>query len=40
MEVLNNKFVAAVFSIAFSVVMFAAAIVPANQGALLPGAFA
>ena len=40
MQVLNNKFAAAVLSIDFSVVMFAAAIVPANQGALLPGAFA
>ncbi|WP_277600248.1 hypothetical protein [Tsuneonella rigui] len=40
MEVLNNKLVAAVFSAAFSLVMFAAAIVPANQGALLPGVVA
>ena len=28
---------AAVFSLGFSVIMFAAAIAPANQGALLPG---
>jgi hypothetical protein len=40
MQVLSNKFAAAVFSVAFSVVMFAAAIVPANQGALLPVGFA
>jgi hypothetical protein len=37
MQVLNNKLVAAVFSAAFSIVMFAAAITPANNGMLLPG---
>ena len=40
MQVLNNKLAAAVFSAAFSLVMFAAAIAPANHGALLPGTFA
>ncbi|GGD96312.1 hypothetical protein GCM10011515_15260 [Tsuneonella deserti] len=40
MQVLNNKLAAAVFSLAFSLVMFAAAITPANQGMLLPGTLA
>ena len=40
MQVLNNKLAAAVFSAAFSLVMFAAAIAPANHGVLLPGTFA
>ena len=37
MELLNSKAAAAVFSLAFSLVMFATAIAPANGGALLPG---
>ena len=37
MELLNNKAAAAVFSLAFSLIMFATAIAPANGGALLPG---
>ncbi len=37
MQVLNNKAAAAVFSLVFSLVIFAAAIAPANGGALLPG---
>ena len=40
MQALNNKLVAAVFSAVFSLVMFAAAITPANQGMLLPGTLA
>jgi hypothetical protein len=40
MQVLNNKLAAAVFSLAFSLVMFATAIAPANQGTLLPGVLA
>ena len=40
MQALNNKIAAAVFSLAFSLVMFATAIVPANQGVLLPGVVA
>jgi|GEM_PF-6834599 len=40
MQVLNNKVAAAVFSLAFSLVMFASAIAPANGGMLLPGALA
>lgn len=40
MQVLNNKAAAAIFSFAFSVVMFAAAIAPANGGMLLPGTLA
>ncbi len=37
MQVLNNKAAAAVFSLVFSLVIFATAIAPANGGALLPG---
>lgn len=40
MQVLNNKLAAALFSAAFSVVMFAAAITPANGGMLFPGTLA
>jgi hypothetical protein len=40
MQVLDSKFAAALFSLAFSVVMFATAIIPANQGMLLPGTLA
>ncbi len=40
MRVLNNKVAAAVFSLAFSLVMFASAIAPANGGMLLPGTLA
>ncbi len=40
MQVLNNKVAAAVFSLAFSLVMFASAIAPANGGMLLPGTLA
>lgn len=40
MQVLHNKIAAALFSAAFSLVMFAAAITPANQGMLLPGTLA
>ena len=40
MQVLSNKFAAALFSAAYSLVMFAAAIAPANHGALLPVGFA
>ena len=40
MQVLSNKLAAALFSAAFSLVMFAAAITPANQGMLLPGTLA
>ena len=36
-ELLNSKAAAAVFSLGFSVMMFAVAIAPANQGMLLPG---
>ena len=36
-DLLGSKAVAAVFSLAFSAVMLAAAIAPANQGMLLPG---
>ena len=36
-DILSSKVTAAVFSLAFSAVMLAAAIAPANQGALLPG---
>jgi len=39
-QVLNNKVAAAVFSLAFSLVMFASAIAPANGGMLLPGTLA
>ena len=35
-ENLSSRVVAAVSSVAFSVIVFAAAITPANQGALLP----
>jgi hypothetical protein len=37
---LNNKLAAAAFSLAFSLIMFATAIAPANGGMLLPGALA
>lgn len=37
MQLFDSKAAAAVFSLAFSLVMFAAAIAPANGGALLPG---
>lgn len=37
MEILSNKAAAAVFSLVFSLVMFATAIAPANGGAILPG---
>ena len=37
MEILNNKAAASVFSLVFSLLMFATAIAPANGGALLPG---
>jgi hypothetical protein len=40
MHLLNNKLAAAAFSFAFSLVMFATAIAPANGGMLLPGALA
>ena len=40
MHALNNKLAAAAFSLVFSLVMFAGAIAPANQGMLLPGGFA
>ena len=36
-DAVGSKLAAAFFSLAFSAVMLAAAIVPANQGALLPG---
>jgi hypothetical protein len=36
-DFMSSKVAAAVFSLGFSVLMFATAIVPANQGALLPG---
>lgn len=36
----GSKVAAAVFSLVFSGVMLAAAIAPANQGALLPGVMA
>lgn len=35
-ENISSRVVAAVSSLAFSVVIFAAAIMPANQGTLLP----
>ncbi|MGN3973608.1 hypothetical protein [Tsuneonella sp. SYSU-LHT278] len=37
MQLLNTKAAAAFFSLAFSLVMLATAIAPANGGALLPG---
>jgi hypothetical protein len=37
---LGSKFVAAVFSLAFSALMFATAIAPANHGSVLPGVLA
>lgn len=40
MQTLNNKLAAAAFSLAFSLIMFATAIAPANGGMLLPGALA
>ena len=40
MQILNQKVTAALFSLAFSVVMFTAAIAPANHGSLLPGVLA
>lgn len=40
MYALNNKVTAAVFSLAFSFVMLAAAIAPANVGTVIPGGFA
>lgn len=40
MHALNNKLAAAAFSFAFSLVMFATAIAPANGGMLLPGGLA
>lgn len=40
MQIMNSKFAAAAFSMAFSLVMFATAILPANGGALLPGTLA
>ena len=40
MQVFNNKLAAAAFSLAFSLVMFATAIAPANGGMLLPGTLA
>lgn len=40
MQLINSKFAAAAFSMAFSLVMFATAILPANGGTLLPGALA
>ena len=36
MEILNNKAAAAVFSLVFSLAMFAVTIAPANGGAILP----
>lgn len=36
-DTIGSKFAAAFFSLAFSAVMLAAAIAPANHGALLPG---
>lgn len=36
-DILGSKFAAAFFSLAFSAIMLATAIVPANQGVLLPG---
>lgn len=40
MQLMNSKLAAAAFSVAFSLVMFATAILPANGGALLPGTLA
>lgn len=40
MQVLNTKFAAVAFSLAFSAMMFATAIMPANGGVLLPGTLA
>ena len=37
LDTLGSKVGAAVFSLAFSAVIFATAIAPANQGVLLPG---
>ena len=35
-DTFSNRIIAAVSAMAFSIVIFAAAITPANQGALLP----
>lgn len=39
-DTITSRLIAAVSAMAFSLVIFATAIAPANQGALLPGVFA
>ncbi len=40
LSTISNRAIAAVTSLTFSVILFATAIVPANQGSLLPGVIA